>query len=72
MRREQWERAVARAVVETRFRARLLADPADALADYGLRADEAWYVERLQPRSLPEIAVQLGRLDRVVWAETAG
>lgn len=63
---------MARAVVETRFRARLLADPADALADYGLRADEAGCVERLQPRSLPEIAVRLGRLDRLVWAEPAG
>lgn len=71
MRRDEWERAVARAVVETRFRVRLLADPADALADYGLRADEARQVERLQPRSLPEIAVQLDRLDRRGWAGAA-
>lgn len=69
MRRDEWERAVARAVVETRFRARLLSDPADALGDYGLRAEEARQVERLRPRSLPEMAVLLTRLDRHGWAD---
>lgn len=71
MRRDEWERAVARAVVEARFRARLLTDPADALGDYGLHADEVRQVERLQPRSLPEMAVLLNRLDRRGWAEVA-
>jgi hypothetical protein len=71
MRRDEWERALARAVVEDRFRARLLADPAETLADYGLAGREVTVLERLHPRSLPEIAMRLNRLERLGWAEAA-
>lgn len=36
---QDWEEAIARAVVERSFRSRLLADPADTLADYGCRSE---------------------------------
>jgi len=36
MEREFWEQALARAVTDFRFRARLLADPGDALLEYAL------------------------------------
>jgi hypothetical protein len=59
MSRDDWEHALVRAVVERAFRARLLADPADALAEYGLAAHEACLVESAQACSLGELAAHL-------------
>ena len=42
MSRDDWEHALVRALVERPFRARLLADPAGALAEYGLAAHMLW------------------------------
>jgi len=67
MSRDDWEHALARAVVERSFRARLLADPADALAEYGLADGEASLIESAQLRSLHELAAHLLRLSAGVW-----
>ena len=67
MSRDDWEHALVRALVERAFRARLLADPADALAEYGLAAHEARLVEGAQARSLGELAAQLLRLSAGPW-----
>ena len=40
MEREFWEQALARAVTDVRFRARLLADPGEVLLEYGLNHSE--------------------------------
>jgi hypothetical protein len=61
MRREEWEQAIARAVVERTFRTRLLADPADALADYGLPESECSWMSSLRVRSLEHLTMQLAR-----------
>jgi hypothetical protein len=62
MTRADWEEAFARALVERSFRARLLADPAETLRDYGLAGAEAALVDRLRPRSLRGLGAQLRRL----------
>jgi hypothetical protein len=62
MRREDWEQAVTRAVIERAFRTRLLTDPADALLDYGLPEGEAGSLESIQMRSLEQLAAHLIRL----------
>lgn len=67
MSRDDWEHALVRALVERTFRARLLADPADALAEYGLAAHEARLVEGAQARSLGELAAHLLCLSSGPW-----
>ena len=67
MSRDDWEQAIARAVVERSFRARLLADPADALADYGLREGESHVVEGLRAHSLAEFAAKVLRAATGAW-----
>lgn len=47
MSRDAWESAIARAVVDRPFRARLLADPEDSFADYALDDDERRVVAEL-------------------------
>lgn len=56
------ERALARSIVDTRFRARLLTDPLDTLADYGLGPCEIGALADLRPRSLIEFTAHLLRL----------
>lgn len=56
------ERAIARSIVDTRFRARLLTDPLDTLADYGLGPHEIGALADLRPRTLIEFATNLLRL----------
>ena len=56
------EQAIARSIVDTRFRARLLTDPLDTLADYGLRPHEISALADLRPRTLIEFASNLLRL----------
>lgn len=67
MSRDDWEHALVRALVERAFRARLLADPADTLAEYGLAAHEARLVDVAQARSLGELAAHLIRLSSGPW-----
>lgn len=52
MTRWDWEEAVARALVERSFRARLLTDPAETLLDYGLNAAQSERVAGLRAASL--------------------
>ena len=67
MSRDQWEQAIARAVVEAGFRSRLLADPADALSDYGLRDDQRPLVDTMRSSSLSELAARFLRAGTVMW-----
>lgn len=67
MSREEWERAMARAVVERAFRARLLADPADALGDYGLPASQRHAVDSVRASSLAELAARMLRIATGAW-----
>lgn len=67
MSRDDWEHALVRALVERPFRARLLADPAGALAEYGLAAHEAGLVEGAQPRSLSDLAAHMLWLSGGPW-----
>ena len=57
--RQEWEQAVARAVVERSFRVRLLRDPADVLADYGLGEYERVRVESLHATTLEQLVGHL-------------
>jgi hypothetical protein len=56
------EQAIARSIVDTRFRARLLTDPLDTLADYGLGPHEIGALADLRPRTLVEFTSTLLRL----------
>jgi len=67
MSRDQWEQAIARAVVEAGFRSRLLSDPADALADYGLRDDQRSLVDTMRTTSLSELAARFLRAGAGIW-----
>lgn len=67
MSRDDWEQAIARAVVERAFRARLLTNPADALADYGLPARDAHIVTGAAAASLPEFVSHVLRLTTRLW-----
>ncbi|HLZ22059.1 MAG TPA: hypothetical protein VKQ30_08050 [Ktedonobacterales bacterium] len=58
---------MARAVVERAFRARLLADPADALGDYGLPASQRYAVDGMRANSLTELAARMLRLAASAW-----
>jgi hypothetical protein len=62
MTRAEWEEVFARALVEGSFRARLLADPADTLSDYGLKESQRTLVSELRPHSLHGLVAQLRRL----------
>jgi hypothetical protein len=68
MSRDQWEQAIARAVVESSFRSWLLADPADALADYGLRDDQRPIVDTMRTNSLAELATRFLRAGAALFA----
>ena len=67
MSRDDWEQAIARAVVERAFRARLLTNPADALADYGLPAHDAQFVKDAAAASLPEFVSHVLRMASRIW-----
>lgn len=67
MSRDDWERALARAAVERSFRARLLADPVDALADYGLHEGQSHMIEAVQARTLGEFAARVLHLAVSPW-----
>ena len=59
---EACEQAIARSIVDTRFRARLLTDPLDTLADYGVGPHELGAIANLRPRTLVEFTSNLLRL----------
>lgn len=67
MQRQEWEQAVARAAIERSFRARLLADPVDALRDYGLGAEAAKLVQSLRASSLPEFVGNMLGVGDLIW-----
>lgn len=67
MSRDDWERAMARAAVERSFRARLLADPVDALTDYGLREGQSRMIETVRARTLGEFASRVLHLAASAW-----
>ena len=71
MLREEWERALTRAVVERSFRARLLTDPADTLVDYGLDAGERAQVEGIGAPLLEQLAARLLSLATDEWSLAA-
>jgi hypothetical protein len=52
MTRAEWEEAFARALVDCSFRARLLADPAETLSDYGLDNGQRELIASLRPYNL--------------------
>jgi hypothetical protein len=70
MSREEWEQALVRAVVERGFRARLLADPADALADYGLGESHQPLVASMRASTLSEFASRMLHLAVGIWDTT--
>lgn len=67
MLQKEWEQAVVRAALERSFCARLLADPADALSDYGLGSDAASLVASLRASSLPEFVGNVLRMGERLW-----
>lgn len=71
MQRDTWEQAIARAVVERSFRARLLADPAGTLADYGMDGSDTSFVENVHVNTLEQLTVQLLQLTRQHWQPAA-
>jgi hypothetical protein len=72
MERSSWERALARAVTDRQFRARLLADPAGALADYGLPPQDRPLVDALRMTpTLAQLAAGFLHLSATAWAKPA-
>lgn len=72
MERSSWERALARAVTDRQFRARLLADPAGALADYGLPLQDRPLVDALRTSpTLAQLAAGFLHLSATAWAQPA-
>lgn len=59
---------MARAAVERGFRARLLADPVDALADYGLHEGQSRAIESVRARTLGEFAARVLHLTATAWS----
>lgn len=61
MTRLDWEEALARAAVERSFRARLLLDPAETLADYHLSPRQRAQVADLRTFSLAGLVAEVRR-----------
>ena len=69
MERSCWERALARAVTDHPFRARLLNDPAGTLADYGLTSQDRPLVDALRRTpTLDQLAAGFLHLAATAWA----
>ena len=72
MERSCWERALARAVTDRPFRARLLNDPAGTLADYGLTLQDRPLVDALRRTpTLDQLASGFLHLAATAWAQPA-
>jgi hypothetical protein len=65
MLRQDFEAALGRAICDSRFCTRLLLDPADALADYGLEGEEAGALDGLRAQSLTDLTAQILRM--MMW-----
>lgn len=69
MERSCWERALARAVTDRPFRARLLNDPAGTLVDYGLTSQDRPLVDALRRTpTLDLLAAGFLHLAATAWA----
>jgi hypothetical protein len=69
MLRKEFEAALGRAICDTHFCMRLLTDPADALADYGLNIEEALALDGLRAHSLTDLTAQILHLARQTVGE---
>ena len=70
MERSSWERALARAVTDRQFRARLLADPAGTLSEYGLTSQDRPLVDALSKTpTLAQLAAGFLHLAATAWAQ---
>jgi hypothetical protein len=72
MLRQDFEQALGRAICDSRFCTRLLLDPADALADYGLEGEEAGVLDGLRAQSLSDLSAQILRLTMWMAGGTEG
>src|SRR5262245_59792923 len=72
MERSCWEQALARAVTDQPFQARLLADPAATLSDYGLTSQDRPLVDALRKTpTLAQLAAGFLYLAATAWAQPA-
>ena len=70
MERSSWERTLARAVTDRQFRARLLADPAGTLSEYGLTSQDWPLVDALRKTpTLAQLAAGFLHLAATAWAQ---
>ncbi|PWT70475.1 MAG: hypothetical protein C5B60_12100 [Chloroflexi bacterium] len=69
MLRKEFEAALGRAICDTHFCMRLLTDPVDALADYGLGIEEALALDGLRAHSLADLTAQILYLARQTVGE---
>jgi hypothetical protein len=69
MLRKEFEAALGRALCDKHFCMRLLTDPADALADYGLNIEEAPALDGLRAYSLTDLTAQILHLARQTVGE---
>ena len=60
--RPDWEEAIARALIDQRYRARLLADPAEALCAYHLEPWQAHVLNDLRIQTLDQLIAHLQRI----------
>jgi hypothetical protein len=60
--RLDWEVAIARALADRRYRARLLRDPVEALHAYGLQPWEEHLLNDLRAQTLDQLIADLQRI----------
>jgi len=71
MLRHEWEYAIARALVDGRFQAALLANPIGTLRDYGLELDQAAIMARARVGTLREFVGDVLAQAERVWGSRA-
>ena len=57
-----WEEAIARALIDRRYRARLLGDPVEALSAYHLEPWQAHLLNDLRAQTLDQLIANLQRI----------
>lgn len=67
MLRSEFEQAIGRAATDVQFRGRLLADPVDALLDYGLDAQQTQDIAGIRYESLSGLMEHILRLGAHWW-----
>jgi len=60
--RPEWEEAIARALIDRRYRARLLGDPVEALCAYHLEPWQAHLLNDLRAQTLDQLIAHLQRI----------